>query len=171
MKNLTLLALSCASLLTASSAYADDHDSLGTSSSVDHHVAAPTNAVEIGVATGYTQGVGPVGGGMQHVEDLSKAGGAVELDVMYRIDRTFAVGAYGSFSKYSNGDQISDQTDVLGATAGIQGVAHLRPERSMDPWVSFGTGWRGMWLSPESGKNTSLQGLELARLQTSRFRR
>jgi len=165
MKNLTLLALSFTSLLAGKIAYADDNDSLEASSSFDHHVPAPANALEIGVATGYTQGVGPIGGGMQHVEDLSKAGGAVELDAMYRINPTFAVGAYGSFSKYATGDQISDQSDVLGATAGIQAAAHLRPERSVDPWVSVGTGWRGLWLSPQSGKNTSLQGLELARLQ------
>jgi len=161
MKKMTLLALT----LLGGIAYADGTDTLEASSSFDHHVPAPTNALEIGVATGYTQGVGPIGGGMQHVEDLSKAGGAVELDALYRINPTFAVGAYGSFSKYATGDQISDQSDVLGATAGIQAAAHLRPERSVDPWVSVGTGWRGLWLSPQSGKNTSLQGLELARLQ------
>jgi hypothetical protein len=165
MKNLNLLALSLASLLAGNIAYADEGDSLEASSRFDHHVPAPANALEIGVATGYTQGVGPIGGGMQHVEDLSKAGGAVELDAMYRINPTFAVGAYGSFSKYATGDQISDQTDVLGATAGIQAAAHLRPDRSVDPWVSLGTGWRGLWLSPQSGKTTSLQGLELARVQ------
>jgi hypothetical protein len=165
MKNLTLLALSFTSLLAGKIAYADDNDSLEASSSFDHHVAAPANAFEVGVATGYTQGVGPIGGGMQDVEDLARAGGAVELDAMYRINPTFAVGAYGSFSTYATGDRLSDQTDVFGATAGIQAAAHLRPERSVDPWVSLGAGWRGLWLSPESGKSTSLQGLELARLQ------
>jgi hypothetical protein len=165
MKNLTLLAVSFTSLLTGTIAYADEGDTADTTSSFDHHVAAPSNAVEIGVAAGYTQGVGPIGGALEHVEDISKAGGAVELDAMYRINPTFAVGAYGSFSKYATGDRISDQDDVLGATAGIQAAAHLRPERSVDPWVSLGTGWRGLWLSPQSGRNTSLQGLELARLQ------
>jgi hypothetical protein len=163
MKTMSMFAASLASLLAGSVAYADDTDSLDNS--FDHHVAAPANALEIGVATGYTQGVGPIGGGMQHVEDLSKAGGAVELDAMYRINPTFAVGVYGSFSKYATGDRIDGSSDVLGATAGIQAAAHLRPERSVDPWVSLGTGWRGLWVSPESGKNTSLQGLELARLQ------
>ena len=163
MKNLTLLAVSFTSLLAGTLAYADDADSLDTS--VDHHLAAPTRAVEIGVATGYTQGAGPIGGGMQHVEDVASVGGALELDAMYRINPTFAIGGYGTISKYGTGDQISDQADVVGATAGIQAAAHLRPERSVDPWVSLGTGWRGLWLSPTAGKNTSLQGLELARIQ------
>jgi hypothetical protein len=164
MKNASLFAVSLTSLLAGSVAYADDTDSLDAGN-FDHHVAAPQNAVELGIAAGYTQGAGPIGGAMQHVEDVSRAGGAVELDAMYRINPLFAVGVYGSFSQYSTGDQISSQTDVLGATAGIQAALHMRPDRSVDPWVSVGTGWRGMWLSPESGKNTSLQGLELARLQ------
>lgn len=165
MRNMTLLSLSLTPLLAGKVAYADDNNSLEADKSFDHHVAAPSNAFEIGVATGYTQGVGPIGGSLSHVEDIARGGGAVELDAMYRINPTFSGGAYGSFSKYTTGDQISDQTDVLGATAGIQAAAHLRPERSVDPWVSLGTGWRGLWLSPQVGKNTALQGLELARLQ------
>jgi hypothetical protein len=164
MKTTSVFALSLTSLLAGSAAYADDTDSLDAGN-VDHHVAAPTNALELGIAGGYTQGVGPLGGAMQHVEDISRAGGAVELDAMYRINPMFAVGAYGSFSQYSTGDQINSQTDVLGATAGVQAALHIRPDRSIDPWLSVGTGWRGMWLSPQSGKDTSLQGLELARLQ------
>jgi hypothetical protein len=165
MKNITLLSLTLTSLLAGNLAYADDSESLEAETSFDHSVTAPAKAFELGIATGYTQGVGPIGGGMAHVEDLTRAGGAVELDAMYRINPTLSVGAYGSFSKYSTGDQISGETDVLGATAGIQAAAHLRPARSVDPWVSLGTGWRGLWLSPQSGKNTSLQGFELARLQ------
>jgi len=54
---------------------------------------------------------------------------------------------------------------VLGATAGVQAAWHVRPERSIDPWLSLGTGWRGFWLNPSSGAVTSLHGLDLARLQ------
>ena len=162
---ITALALSLTSLLAGSVAYADDTDSLD-GGEFDHHVAAPTNALELGVATGYTQGVGPIAGGtMQHLEDVSRAGGAVEVDASYRINPMFAVGLYSSFSQYAAGNQIGSETDVYGATGGVQGTMHLRAERSVDPWLSLGTGWRGLWLSPASGKNTSLQGLELARLQ------
>jgi hypothetical protein len=133
-------------------------------SAFDHHVAAPGNAFELGVATGYTQGAGPVGGNLAHLEDLSGAGAAVELDASYRINPTFSIGAYGTFSKYATGDLVSN-ADVLGAAAGIQAAAHLRPDRSVDPWVSLGAGWKGLWLNADQGKNTSLQGLDLARLQ------
>jgi hypothetical protein len=165
MKISSVLALSLTSVLTGSLAHADDSDTLETSKDFDHHVAAPSNAIELGVATGYTQGVGPIGGGMQHVEDLSRAGGAVEVDAMYRINPMFAVGLYSSFSSYDTGGGVSANTDVLGATGGVQAAMHLRPTRSVDPWFSVGTGWRGLWESPVSGKDTSLQGLELARLQ------
>jgi hypothetical protein len=167
MKTISLLTVSLASLLAGSSANADDLVSrlhaTDDLNSLDHQVAAPANAFEIAVAAGYMQGVGPISGGMQHVENISRGGAAFELDAMYRINPTFAVGAYSSLSKYAT--EINLHTDVLGATAGIQAVAHLRPEHSMDPWVSLGTGWHGLWQSPDSGKNTSLQGLELARLQ------
>lgn len=162
----TQFLVSAISLLVPAIASAQPQtDTTEDASAFDHHVAAPRNAFEIGVATGYTQGGGPVGGNLAHLEDISGAGAAVELDASYRINPTFSVGAYGTFSKYATGDRVSDSTDVLGASAGIQLAAHLRPDRSVDPWVSLGTGWKGVWLNADQGKNTSLQGLDLARVQ------
>jgi hypothetical protein len=131
----------------------------------DREVPAVKSAFEIGVATGYSQGGGKLGGNMLSLEDVSGPGAAVEVDVGYRIIPELTVGAYGTFAKYQHGDSIAADTDVLGATAGIQAAWHFRPDRSVDPWVSLGTGWKGLWLDPSSGKVTSLQGLELARLQ------
>jgi hypothetical protein len=131
----------------------------------DHEVPAVKSAFEIGVATGYSQGGGKLGGNMLSLEDVSGPGAAVEVDVGYRIIPELSLGAYGTFAKYQHGDSIDSNTDVLGATAGIQAAWHFRPDRSVDPWVSLGTGWKGLWLNPSSGKVTSLQGLELARLQ------
>jgi hypothetical protein len=131
----------------------------------DREVPAVKSAFEIGVATGYSQGGGKLGGNMLSLEDVSGPGAAVEVDVGYRIIPELTLGAYGTFAKYQHGDSIASDTDVLGATAGIQAAWHFRPDRSVDPWVSLGTGWKGLWLNPSSGKVTSLQGLELARLQ------
>ena len=140
-------------------------ESPDTTTGFDHAVPSVKNAFEIGVATGYTQGGGKLGGNMGSLEDLSGPGGAVEVDLGYRILPQLSLGAYGTFSKYQKGDNVANDTDVLGATAGLQAVLHARPDRSVDPWVSLGTGWKGLWLNPSSGKVTSLQGLELARLQ------
>ena len=136
-----------------------------TSSGVDHKVAPISNAFEISVGTGYSQGGGKLGGGLGNLEDISGPGAAVELDLGYRIIPELSVGVYGTFSKYQHGDVIDSNTDVLGAAAGVQAAWHFRPDRSIDPWVSLGTGWKGLWLNPDQGKVTSLQGFELARLQ------
>jgi len=158
--------VSAISLLLPTAALAQPQtDATEDASAFDHHVAAPGNAFELGVATGYSQGGGPVGGALAHLEDISGAGAAVELDAAYRINPTFSIGAYGTFSKYATGDQVSGNADVLGASAGIQAAAHLRPDRSVDPWISLGAGWKGLWLNADQGKNTSLQGLDLARIQ------
>jgi len=152
------------SLLAPAIVHADP-ESIDAQSSVDHHVAPVQNAFEIAVATGYSQGGGPLGGGMRHLEDISGPGGAFELDLGYRIIPSLTIGAYGTFSDYQHGDSVDSNTEVLGATAGVQAAWHFRADRSIDPWVSLGTGWKGLWLDPQSGKATSLQGLELARLQ------
>lgn len=162
----TMYLASALSLLLPAAAFAQPQtDATEDTSAFDHHVAAPSNAFEIGVATGYAQGGGPVGGNLAHLEDIAGAGAAVELDASYRINPTFSVGAYGTFSRYATGDLVVGNPDVVGASAGIQAAAHLRPDRSVDPWVSLGAGWKGLWLNADQGKNTSLQGFDLARVQ------
>jgi len=156
--------LSAVSLLAPAVAFAQP-ETAEQPAGFDHEVPAVRHAFEIGVATGYAQGGGDLGGNMGHLEDISGPGAAVELDLGYRIIPQLTVGAYGTFSKFQHGDNVPSSTDVLGATAGIQAAWHFRPDRSVDPWVNLGSGWKGLWLDPSSGKTTSLQGLELARLQ------
>jgi hypothetical protein len=113
------------------------------SSGFDREVPSVKHGLELGVATGYTQGGGKLGGDMGNLEDISGAGYAVGLEAGYRIIPNLTIGAYGTFSQYQRGDDLADGTNVLGVTAG----------------------WKGLWLDADSGKTTSLQGLELARLQ------
>lgn len=135
------------------------------SSGVDRHVAPAEDAIEISIGTGYAQGVGKAGGDVADVDELSGPGGAVQLELGYRITEHLALGGYGTFSLHDRGDAVADATDVFGASAGVQAAWHFRPDRAIDPWVKLGTGWKGLWLDPERGERTSLQGLELARLQ------
>ena len=137
-----------------------------TKSGFDHAVpAVDRQAFEIAVATGYTQGGGKLGGTLGNLEDVAGPGGTVEVDLGYRLIPQLTVGVYGTLSKHQHGDAIDGDTNLLAATAGLQAAWHLRSDAAIDPWVSLGTGWRGLWLSPENGKVTSLQGFELARLQ------
>jgi hypothetical protein len=137
-----------------------------TTRGFDHAVpAVEKQAFEIAVGTGYTQGGGKLGGSLGNLEDVSGPGGAVEVDLGYRIIPQLLIGVYGTVAKNQHGDALDNDTSVLAATAGVQAAWHLRPTAAIDPWVSLGTGWKGLWLSPDSGKTTGLQGLELARLQ------
>jgi hypothetical protein len=150
-------------LLIPALAYAQPESS--DSAGFDHEVAPVRNAFEIGVATGYAQGGGKLGGNAGSLEDVAGPGGTVEIDLGYRIIPQLSVGAYGTFATFQKGDSVVGDTNVLGATAGVQAAWHFRPDRSVDPWVSLGSGWRGLWLDQDNTKTTSLQGLELARLQ------
>jgi hypothetical protein len=156
--------VSALSLIVPTVASADS-ESISSSSGVDHPVASVKDAVEIGIATGYSQGGGKVGGGMADLQDLAGPGAAVELDVGYRITPNLMLGAYGSFAGYQEGDLIANGSSVFGASAGVQAAWHFRPDMSLDPWLSLGGGWKGLWLEPDAGKTTSLQGLDLARVQ------
>jgi hypothetical protein len=155
--------------LSSSLAHADDNTDnhvanlleVSDGDAFDHHVDAPARAIEISVATGYTRGMGAIGDGMQRIEDISRAGASVELDAMFRIDATFAVGGYLALARYATVEQVG----VLGAGAGVQAVAHLRPDRSADPWVSLATGWRSLAVSAQGTPNGSLEGFDLARVQ------
>jgi hypothetical protein len=131
-----------------------------------HAVApVPDGTFEVAIASGYAQGGGKLGGELGSLEDVAGPGAAVEVDLGYRIIPQLTVGVYGTLAKSQHGDQIDSNTSVLGATAGVQAAWHFRPQISIDPWVSLGTGWHGLWLDPDAGKVTSLQGLDLARLQ------
>jgi len=135
------------------------------SSGGGREVAAVDSAFELGVSAGYSQGGGKLGGGMADLEDVAGPGAAIEIDVGYRVIPQLTIGAYGTFAAYDGGDLLDADTSVYGATAGIQAAWHIRPDRSVDPWISLGTGWKALWLDPDEGTGTSLQGLELARLQ------
>ncbi len=129
-------------------------------------VAAISNAFEIAVGVGYMQGVGDIGDGMHSVEDLSKAGGGATLELAYRITPNLAIGGYGTLSGFDAGTQAAPSTDmVVGATAGLKVDWHFMPASSMDPWLSLGAGWRGLWLGNETATERELQGVDFARLQ------
>ena len=146
------------------SAFADE-PSDATPASWDCPVAAPTNAFELTIGGGYTQGAGDISERGSNIHDVSHAGAQVEMKAAYRIIPSLAIGAYGTYAQFVRGDVLADGTDVRSVTAGFFADYHFRPDRSLDPYVGLASGWRGFWLYPNQGKNTSLQGWEIARLQ------
>ena len=127
------------SLLVPAVAFAQPDD-LEATKGFDHPVTAVQNAFELGIGAGYAQGAGKLGGGMNNLEDVASAGGAVEIDAGARIIPNLSVGLYGTFSQSAKGDQLPSSTDVYSASAGIQAAWHFRPSTSVDPFVNLGTG-------------------------------
>jgi outer membrane protein W len=154
------------SVFAASSAYAEEKEAQPAGGDLfSEQTPTVSNALELGVAAGYAQGVGDIAKGRGTVQDLSGPGGAFEVDVGYRLSPQFMIGVYGTGAQFAKGDSLADGTDVRSVTAGVQANYHFRPNYTVDPWVGLGSGWRGLWLSPDAGKDTSMQGWELARLQ------
>jgi hypothetical protein len=131
-----------------------------------HDLSAPTHALELTIGTGYEQGFGNVGGGQPRLTDLSTAGGAIQVGVGYRLLPQLTLGVYGSGAMFGRGDQVDSTAKEYSAAAGVQADWHFLPAgRELDPWISLGTGWRGYWIHTDSAGDTSLQGLEIAKLQ------
>ena len=149
-------------LFLGSAAFADQ--TVVISSAAPEKTSGLYNALEIGIAAGYSQGVGNVGSGVPSLTDSGGPGTSLELDVGWRIDPHFLVGVYGSGAWFSTGDAPGNAFNNWSATAGVQGNYHFLPGESFDPWVGLGTGWRGYWVNRPEGRD-SRHGLDLARVQ------
>jgi hypothetical protein len=154
--------------LIAGSAYADSEslnpDAFDLSGALDRAVAPTRPTFELALGAGYTQGAGGAGV-IGSIEDVAGPGGTLELQLGYRTSTRFAAGLYGTVARFRHGDAIADGSRAYGATAGIQAVYHASDTRSLDPWISVGAGWRGLWLERAGAQRTSMQGVELLRLQ------
>jgi hypothetical protein len=139
-------------------------DAFDLSGALDRDVAPTRRALEIAVGAGYTQGVGGAGGAGS-VEDVTGPGGGIELQVGVRWSPRFSIGMYGTLARFRHGDAIAEGSRAHSATAGVQAVWHSRESRSLDPWISVGIGWRGLWLAPKDAMASSVHGVELVRLQ------
>src|SRR6266542_650904 len=128
-------------------------------------LAPAANALELTVGAGYAQGFGDIGTNQPTVTDLAQPGGAVQVGVGYRLIPQLTLGLYGAGAMFSRGDNVDSSTNIYSAAAGAHADWHFLPARhEFDPWLSLGTGWRGYWTHADHG-TTSLQGLELAKLQ------
>lgn len=155
-------------IAAAGDAYADPEslnpDAFDLSGALDRPVSPTLGPIEIGLAGGYTQGAG--GAGMiGNIEDVAGPGGTVELQLGYRTSPRFSAGIYGAVAWFRHGDAIGDGSRAYGAIAGVQAVWHTSEARSIDPWLSIGAGWRGLWINRIGAPSSSMQGIELLRLQ------
>jgi hypothetical protein len=168
VKAVHVVPLVVATTLGAGTAHADrgslNANAFDLSGALDRDVAPTGRALEIAIGGGYTQGVG--GAGMAgSVEDVTGPGGGIELQLGMRATPAWSISLYGTAARFRRGDSIADGSRAYSTTAGALAVWHSRAARALDPWVSFGAGWRALWLSPASGEATSVHGIEIARIQ------
>jgi hypothetical protein len=127
-------------------------------------VAAPKNALELGVGVGYSQGVGNISTFPgDRVQDYAGAGIGFTGEIGYRVNPPFMIGAYGQFTEYNANNRLVSGTNVRDVRAGIQANWHFMPTNSFDPWVGLGAGWHAFYVVPDSGPNLTRQGLDVAR--------
>jgi hypothetical protein len=128
-------------------------------------LAAPKEAFEIDVDTGYTRGFGAVRAGAA-VSDVARGGIGVGVGLGYRATPELAFGLTGQYQELSAAPELPQGTRVRGAAIGVGGKLHLLPHERVDPWLGLGAGYRLLWTAPEGPNNNVLtHGFELARAQ------
>jgi hypothetical protein len=146
-------------VLTTSTSLADQRDATT-------EMPAISNALEIAIGGGYMRSAGDIGRGTAAVDELTEDGGGAELSIGYRMTPNLALAVYGTLSGYDVGTKAQPSTDLaIGATLGVKADWHFRPHMTIDPWVSIGAGWRGLWLGNDNETERALHGIELTRVQ------
>lgn len=124
---------------------------------------APHDAFEIGLQGGVTLPFGSITGS-RRIADIVDAGGAVGLSLGYRISPHWAFGWTGTFHESSGDDTFVEDIAIRGGTSGVFGTFHVRPYTTVDPYITIGGGYRGLWLLPEGEPTRVLHGFEVAKL-------
>jgi hypothetical protein len=135
-----------------------------TSGTPSENKTALYNAFETAVAFGYNQGVGDVGTGVHSLTDMGGPGVSGELDLGWRINPSWLIGAYGTVAWLSTGSASGDANNNWTTTAGLQGNFHFLPGEGFDPWIGLGAGWRGYFVNRPVGSDIR-HGIDVARLQ------
>ena len=107
---------------------------------------APTNAFELQLSTGYTQGLGNIAPN-RTVNDVAGAGIGFTADFGYRVNPYASVGVEGQYQAFTAENSSSSQ----GLDANIGVTLHAMPESRGDPWVRLGTGYRLLWQANPTG--------------------
>jgi hypothetical protein len=132
----------------------------------DQPIAAPSDALELTVGTGYTQGFGQYQkGSANNVRDIAGAGLAVDVGVGYRLSPLWMLGATGAYQLYEAGNFEGD-SGAGGATARFDATYHLAAFSRLDPWIKGGVGYRYLCEcgAPSTRAGARLHGFELLNL-------
>jgi hypothetical protein len=166
---LSIMASAAAATLIAATGTARAQSAAGgeTARSLwDQSLAAPSNALELTLGTGYTQGFGQYQkGAADNLKDVAGPGLGIDLGVGYRLSPTWMLGATGAYQAYQAGNFEGD-TSAGGATARIDATYHLATYSRLDPWLKGGLGYRYLCEcgTPSTRTGLRLHGFELFNL-------
>ena len=107
---------------------------------------APSNAFELQLSTGYTQGLGNIAPN-RPIIDVAGAGIGFTADVGYRANPWVSVGLEGQYQAFNAENSSSAQ----GLDANIGVTLHAMPESRGDPWLRLATGYRFLWQANPTG--------------------
>lgn len=132
---------------------------------VPHEIDAPKRSFELGIGAGYTQGTGEIRDNGERVSKFAGPGGEVQLDLGYRIDHRWMIGAYGTYAQYDSPTPDWAGITARGVSTGLQAQVHLMPFSRIDPWIGIGAGYRGLFSASGDGPIEARHGVQLARLR------
>lgn len=112
------------------------------------HVRAPSNALELNVGTGYTQGFGNLSPG-RSLPNVAGAGVGVSGDIDYRLSPWWSLGVEGQYQQFTP----EQNSQAKGVALNIGATYHFAPMLRGDPWVRLGTGYRWVWENDIVGTN------------------
>lgn len=171
MRTLTVITSILATSLFSVASYAQEQPAgsdtpKATSSS---EVKAPSNTLELGARLGYSLPAGSTAEN-QSLSDGFSGQLPVQIDVGYRINPHFYVGAYGQLGyAFPKSDCASGAScSGLDTRVGISAQYHILPEAKFDPWVGVGTGYE--WLTAkvsqgDASASETAHGFEFVNLQ------
>jgi hypothetical protein len=117
-----------------------------------------TQAVELSVATGYTQGFGGTSA-IAAMPSADRPAIAVEPGLGIRLDDRWAFGLVLQYAELT----VKDSSDAFGISGGILVTRHFEPARRLDPWIDVSSGYRALWDLPATETTTVTRGFQLAR--------
>jgi hypothetical protein len=128
---------------------------------LQQHIPARSQAFELTVATGYTQGFGTLQPGIG-MPQVAHAGIGVDAAVGYRIDPHYSVSIGAGYQEL----EAERDDAVRGFALDLALQYHLAPAVRVDPWLEVGSGYRVLWLVPfGTAQTVAVHGPELIRVR------
>ncbi len=120
--------------------------------------------VLIGAGVGPTWSLGRFGSDLRSERALG-TGFAVRADAAYGLSRYIAVGLWGTFAGYTDGDSCADGCSGRALAVGPFVRYHLAQGLRFDPWLTLGAGYRQVNFDNAAGLSRKLKGMEWLHLE------